>query len=99
VFYLFPAIFALRYWRHRRGKAIGALVFFQWFAVKAIASAGIANPALPWLGFTANLLTLHLLRSHAAEEEIHRLLTGVGRAKPAAPLTSAPPIPHKGSLD
>jgi len=99
VFYLFPAIFALRHWRYRRGQAIGALVLYQWFAVKAIASVGIANSALPWLGFTANLLTLHLLRSHAVEEGLHRLLASVGLPKPASPLTSAPPIPHKGSLD
>jgi len=99
VFYLFPAIFALRHWRHPRGQAIGALVLYQWFAVKAIASAEIANSALPWLGFMANLLTLHLLRSHAAEEKLQALLAGLRPAKSASPLTSAPPIPHKGSLD
>jgi hypothetical protein len=58
VFYLFPAILAVKNIQLFRGRAMAALVLCQWFSSSLLVLVGISKSSLMWIGLIVNILSL-----------------------------------------
>jgi hypothetical protein len=61
VFYLLPAIFAIKNIRSQLGVSMAALVAYPWFIAKILTGIGVGSNALTHIGLVVNFIVLYLL--------------------------------------